>query len=259
MKLSVTDHLSVSILGTSVAALSRDEAVDKVLEFAKAGDRAYAVEAADTHVVTRARHEPDFGGSVRCFDLICPDGMPLIWQINRSGVTQLHERVSGAELMLETIRRSSEDDSLGGHFFLGGSEALLSDLESAILRQVNEAKIAGSYSPPFGEWPAEEFERICDKIKSSGAAFVWVGLGCPKQETWIAKHLSELPAGVYFGIGAAFAFHAGHVQRAPQWMQNGGLEWVYRVICEPRRLFKRYFKWNSLFAWYTLRAALLSS
>lgn len=251
----MTDTSNVSILGTPVAALTRDEAVARILGFAAAGDRAYAVEAADTHVITRARHEADFANAIRRFDLICPDGMPLVWHINRSGVATLKERVSGAELMLETIRKSGSEPGLGGHFFLGGSEALLSDLEREIIAKAGEAKIAGYYSPPFGKWPEDEFERICGKIRSSGAVFVWVGLGCPKQETWIGANLAQLPPAVYFGIGAAFAFHAGHVQRAPQWMQNAGLEWFYRVIREPRRLFKRYFKWNSLFAWYSLRAA----
>jgi len=112
--------------------------------------------------------------------------------------------------------------------------------------------IAGSYSPPFGEWSEEENAVIFQKIAASGAKYIWVGLGCPKQEQWIARHKSALPPGVYFAIGAAFAFHAGLVSQAPAWMQKRGLEWFYRLVVEPRRLWKRFAVYNTLFVWYLL-------
>ncbi|RYD26389.1 MAG: glycosyltransferase, partial [Verrucomicrobiaceae bacterium] len=112
------------------------------------------------------------------------------------------------------------------------------------------AVIAGAYSPPFGEWPAEEHERIFQLIRDSGASLIWVGLGCPKQERWIARFKDRLPPGVYFGIGAAFAFHANRVRQAPAFLQKIGMEWAFRMLTEPRRLFRRYLVNNSLFLWY---------
>jgi len=243
----------VNILGTTVSVTHRAEAAAVASAWAKAGDRAYAIEAADVHVITRARHQPDFGAALHCFDLICPDGMPLVWAINAEvePCLRLQERVSGAELMLEIARHSSSDSSLS-HFLLGGSQALLETLQKKFPVLAPGCLISGVYSPPFGVWPEEEFELISQKIRQSGANLVWVGLGCPKQELWIGKNLSRLPPVVYFGIGAAFAFHAGFVERAPAWCQKLGLEWAFRIYREPRRLLRRYFIYNSLFFYYLL-------
>lgn len=248
---------TISILGTPVAVTTRAAAASTAIAWAKQADRAHAVEAADVHVIARARHEEEFGEAIRRFDLVCPDGMPLVWAINSQvGETaKLKERVSGAELMAEVFRQSSGDPGLR-HFLLGGSTGLLEELESKLGTLFPGATVARVYSPPFGTWPPEEFERICAAIRDSGANLVWVGLGCPKQERWIADHLAELPPAVYFGVGAAFAFHAGHVARAPGWCQQAGLEWAYRLVREPRRLFRRYFTYNSLFLWYSLRDAV---
>ncbi len=248
---------TVLILGTQVSVTTRDEVAVCVAGWAKARDRAYAVEAADLHVVTRARNEGAFGNALRRFDLVCPDGMPLVWVINSRvpAGRKLRERVSGAEVMGAMFAASEKDPELR-HFLLGGSPELLATLCEEMGRKHPGAAVAGFYSPPFGEWPADEFERIFARIRDSGANLVWVGLGCPKQERWIGEHKDRLPPAVYFGIGAAFAFHAGTVARAPQWCQGAGLEWAYRIWREPRRLFRRYFVYNSLFIYYRLREAV---
>ena len=217
-------------------------------------DRAYGVAAADAHVITRARHEEDFRQAMSKFDIICPDGMPLIWALNRQlpAEKRMHERTSGAEIMGELLAKSQSEQGLR-HFFLGGSPQLLEDLSKVVEERYPGAQIAASYSPPFGTWPADEFQRMCRLIQESGANLIWVGLGCPKQERWIGQNLAMLPPGVYFAVGAAFAFHAGHVARAPGLFQRLGLEWLYRIIREPRRLWKRYFVYNSLYVGYTVR------
>ncbi len=240
------------VLELPVAAHSLPEVIEQVTEWAQVGDRAYAIEAADVHVVTRARHEPDFGKVMGRFDLICPDGMPVLWSINRQlpQSEKLKDRVCGADIMAGTIEKSLENGL--GHFLLGGSENLLEQLESKLTERFPNVNIAGSYSPPFGEWPEDELDRICQKIIDSGAKFIWVGLGCPKQERWISKNKSELPPGCYFGVGAAFAFHAGEIQRAPAIFRKTGMEWFYRLCKEPRRLWKRYLKYNILYVWYNL-------
>lgn len=248
---------TVAVLGTPVAAVTRAEAVAQAVAWTAAGDRAYGVEAADVHVIARARHEAEFGRALARFDMVCPDGMPLVWTINArvEAGRKLRQRVSGAELMASLFEASQDGDGLR-HFLLGGSPELLATLRTKMAERFPAARVAGQYSPPFGVWPADETNRIAGLIRESGATLVWVGLGCPKQELWIGRNLDNLPAAVYFGVGAAFAFHAGLVERAPSWCQQTGLEWAYRIWREPRRLFRRYLTYNSLFLYYRLLEGL---
>jgi N-acetylglucosaminyldiphosphoundecaprenol N-acetyl-beta-D-mannosaminyltransferase len=247
----------ISVIGLPVAATTYAGAVGWILEHAAKHDQAYAVEAANTHVAALARHDAGFGASMSRFDLICPDGMPLVWAVNRElpAEERIKDRVYGPTLMLETIRATQSRPEFG-HFLLGGNPSTLDKLVGVLAGRFPGVNIAGVHSPPFGEWPDGEFERIRDGIRSSGANLIWVGLGCPKQENWIAKHKDNLPPGVYFGIGAAFAFHAGEVRQSPPVFQRLGLEWAYRLAMEPRRLFKRYLTYNSLFIYHSLRDKL---
>lgn len=244
----------ISIIGLPVAATNYAAAVRWILAHAKKADRAYAVEAANTHVAALARVDSEFGETISQFDLICPDGMPLIWAINSQlpAAQKLTDRVYGPTLMLETLR-ATDGLSTFKHFLLGGKQSTLDKLTRNFAQQFPSLHLAGAHSPPFGEWPENEFETIAGKIRASEANLIWVGLGCPKQEHWIAKNKHRLPPGVYFGIGAAFAFHAGEVSQAPNLIQRFGLEWAYRVAMEPKRLFRRYFTYNSLFLYYLLR------
>ena len=241
------------ILGLEVAVATYESAVARICAMARDRARVSAVEAANTMVVTKARHERAFGEVMRRFDLILPDGMPLVWELNRQlpREQRLSDRVYGPNLMLAVWEASQGQADLR-HFLLGGSPEVLGKLEVQLATKFPGAQLGGSYSPPFGMWSDEENEGIFRKIRESGANLIWVGLGCPKQETWIAQHGERLPPGVYFGIGAAFAFHAGEVRQAPAFLQRLGLEWAFRLAVEPRRLFKRYFKYNTLFLWYRL-------
>lgn len=241
------------VLGVPVAVTNFIELSRQLAVWAGRGDRAYAVEAADVHVIARARTEKDFRKAIENFDLICPDGMPLVWSLNNNPDNPRKQdgRLSGAEIMLTTMRDPAAIEA-GSHFLLGGPESLLETLHDKLAGLAPDAVIAGTYSPPFGTWPEDETERIAGLIRESGARFVWVGLGCPKQERWIGDHLGMLPPAVYFGVGAAFAFHAGLVSRAPDFFQRNGLEWVYRIAREPRRLFRRYMVYNSIFITYSL-------
>lgn len=245
---------TVPVIGLPVAATTYAGAVEWVLAHAAKADRSYAVEAANTHVAALARHDPAFGETMSRFDLVCPDGMPLVWAVNAQlpPGEKLTDRVYGPTLMLETLTATCGKSEFR-HFLLGGKQSTLDKLTASFTNRFPGSTIAGVHSPPFGEWPADEFERICDRIRTSGANLIWVGLGCPKQEHWIASHKDQLPPGVYFGIGAAFAFHAGEVKQSPPLFQKLGLEWAYRLAMEPRRLFKRYFTYNSLFLYHILR------
>ncbi|MES2438947.1 MAG: WecB/TagA/CpsF family glycosyltransferase [Verrucomicrobiota bacterium] len=245
----------IPIIGLPVAATTYAGAVGWILEHALKRDQTFAVEAANTHVAALARTDPAFGDAMRRFDLICPDGMPLVWAINAKlpANEKLNDRVYGPTLMLETLRATDGRAEDFTHFLLGGKQSTLDQLTGSFARQFPGVSIAGTHSPPFGEWPETEFETIAKKIRNSGANLIWVGLGCPKQEHWIAENKNRLPPGVYFGIGAAFAFHAGEVRQAPPLVQKLGMEWAYRMAMEPRRLFKRYFTYNSLFIYHLLR------
>jgi N-acetylglucosaminyldiphosphoundecaprenol N-acetyl-beta-D-mannosaminyltransferase len=246
---------SIPIIGLPVAAVNYAGAVEWILAHALLADRPYAVEAANTHVAALARTDREFGEAMRDFDLICPDGMPLVWALNSRlpAAEKLTDRVYGPTLMLETLKATDGRQADFKHFLLGGKAATLEKLTRHFADRFPGVAIAGTHSPPFGEWPESEFDLIAGKIRDSGANLIWVGLGCPKQEFWIARNKNRLPPGTYFGIGAAFAFHAGEVRQAPPLIQNLGLEWAYRVAMEPRRLFKRYFTYNSLFIYHLLR------
>lgn len=246
---------TIPIIGLPVAATNYAGAVDWILTNALHADRACAVEAANTHVAALARTNKAFGDSMSRFDLICPDGMPLVWALNTklTATEKLTDRVYGPTLMLETLKATAGKASDFKHFLLGGKQSTLDELTRSFATRFPDVAITGTHSPPFGEWPEDEFELITGKIRNSGANLIWVGLGCPKQENWIAANKDRLPPGVYFGIGAAFAFHAGEVRQAPPLIQKSGMEWAYRVAMEPRRLFKRYFTYNSLFLYHLVR------
>ncbi len=247
--------LRIPVIGLPVAATDYHGAVAWILEKAALRDQPYAVEAANTHVAALARSDADFGQSMSKFDLICPDGMPLVWCLNRQlpQSKKLTTRVYGPTLMLETIRATNTPNSPHRHFLLGGKSSTLEKLTTRFSHEFPHATLADTYSPPFGPWPDDEDERIIGKITASKADLVWVGLGCPRQEHWIAKNKHRLPPATYFGIGAAFAFHAGEVKQSPPALQKLGLEWLYRLAMEPRRLFKRYFTFNTLFLYHLLR------
>lgn len=251
----------IPIIGLQVAATTYAGAAGWILEHALDRERTYAVEAANTHVAALARTDEEFGKAMRQFDLICPDGMPLVWALNSKldATEKLTDRVYGPTLMLETLNATNGRESEYKHFLLGGQQSTLDKLTRNFADRFPGVCIAGIHSPPFGEWPENEFQIIAEKIRNSGANLIWVGLGCPKQEHWIAANKHRLPPGIYFGIGAAFAFHAGEVRQAPPLIQRLGLEWAYRVAMEPRRLFKRYFTYNSLFIYHLLRERLFKT
>lgn len=237
-----------------MVATTFPEAMTKLEQWAQSPDKAYGVAYADVHVMARARHEADFGSALKKLDAVMPDGRPVLWAVNQHLPKDLRltQRISGPDMFSRFQAYSNERPHLR-HFYLGGSEQLLGDLIDSVKSKCPSINIAGAYSPPFGTWSAEEISLMIQKISDSGANVVWVGLGCPKQEKWIADNLPQLPPGVYMAVGAAFAFYTGKVKRAPIWMQKLGMEWCHRILSEPRRLWKRYVVYNSLFLYYTLR------
>lgn len=247
----------IKVLGMPLAATDYSRAIAQAKTWATETGQPRSVAAAASHLVTLARSEPAFGEVMTHFDLILPDGMPLVWVMNQSLDEPLRDRVYGPTFMLKCLEATQGEP--WQHLFIGGSNELLAALRTKLLERFPDLRIAGTYSPPFGTWPAEEDNRIIEMIRNSPAQFIWFGLGCPKQETWVAKNKHLLPAKVYATVGAAFAFHAGRVQQAPPWMQRRGMEWIFRLFSEPKRLWKRYLVYNSLFVYYLVRDRLAGS
>ena len=178
-----------------------------------------------------------------------PDGKPLSVVSQWMGYKQAR-KVSGPDLMPELFKASQENGY--GHYFYGSTEETLEKLEKALRSQYPKLKIAGMYSPPFRNLSEEEKSRIIQKINETSPDFIWVGLGAPKQEKWMAENKDKV-RGIMIGVGAGFDFHAGTIKRAPKWMQDLGLEWLYRLLQEPGRLWKRYLVTNLKFIFFIIR------
>lgn len=243
----------ITILGTPVAVVDYDAAIAESLRLA-GEPRPAAVAASNTHIVALARHERGFGAVMQKFDLVLPDGMPLRWSLNAQGAA-LADRVYGPYFMEKMIRATPHP---WRHFFFGGTGETLEAL-TAHLREIQPAiEIAGTFSPPFRAWTEADEENFARTIAEARPDFIWVALGGERQERWIMDNLARHLRGVFFAVGDAFVLLAGERAFAPPWMQRLGITWAYRLWQEPRRLWRRYTRFNSLFLYYTLRDAWAS-
>jgi N-acetylglucosaminyldiphosphoundecaprenol N-acetyl-beta-D-mannosaminyltransferase len=222
--------------------LSFDEAVDSILQLSRQRPGSYVVTPNVDHVV-RAETDPHFLDVIENSDLVCVDGMPIVWASYLLG-SPVKGKVSGSDLVHGICARAAQT----GHriFLLGGLQGEALRAQANLEKAYPGLGVAGTYFPPFGfERDPVENRKILQQIKESGADVILVGVGSPKQEQWIAAHRHELGSaktGVFIGVGISIAFCAGTVQRAPRFMQRLGLEWIYRIYREPRRLLLRYVK-----------------
>ena len=230
------------ILATEVHATSYKDICDRIIIWAKNKTSCYVV-AANVHVVMTAYWQPRYQQIINKAKVITPDGMPLVWALRLLGISG-QTRVYGPDLMLVLCEKAAT----GGIpiYLYGGTEAVLVKLQTNLLQRFPTLLIAGVYSPPFRALTLAEETFDINRIHASGAAIVFVGLGCPKQEEWMARQQGKLQA-VMVGVGAAFSFHSGDVSQSPRWMMNLGLEWLYRFATEPGRLWRRYLINNPAF------------
>jgi N-acetylglucosaminyldiphosphoundecaprenol N-acetyl-beta-D-mannosaminyltransferase len=209
-----------------------------------ANERGY-ITAAAVNLVMSAQEQPETLAATLAATLAVPDGQPLVWALHALGHPRA-TRVYGPDLMLKFCARAAE---AGTPIYLYGGRS--DDARALLAARLSERfpglRIAGGSSPPFRELSAEEDEHEIELINASGAAVVWVGTGQPRQEQWMHRMRTRLSPPLLVGVGAAFDFHAGLVPQAPGWMQRHGLEWVYRLRREPRRLWRRYARYNPLF------------
>jgi N-acetylglucosaminyldiphosphoundecaprenol N-acetyl-beta-D-mannosaminyltransferase len=232
-----------SILGVDLAITDYERTMDWLDDVVRARGRA-CVTAAAVHLVMVAREDPATRDAIDGA-LVLPDGVPLVWALRALGHPQA-TRVYGPDLMAHYCARSARTGTTM-YLYGGRSDAALEQLTDALLERFPGLRIAGGWSPPFRELGAAELDEVASRINDSGADVVWVGTGQPKQEKWIAQMRDRLDAPILAGVGAAFDFHAGIVPQAPAWMQQRGLEWSYRLFREPRRLWRRYARYNPWF------------
>jgi N-acetylglucosaminyldiphosphoundecaprenol N-acetyl-beta-D-mannosaminyltransferase len=232
----------MKILGVPVQPTSYPAAIAQIMAWAEKNESRYVC-AANVHMVMEAHDSPEYMKVVNQADLVTPDGMPLVWAMRRLGFPK-QERVYGPDLAIQLIDAAAKNSMPIG--FYGSSAEVLEHLVNKIRKEYPSVKIAYSFSPPFRPTSREEDAQIIHEINGSGARILLVGLGCPKQEEWMSQHKDKIKV-VMIGVGAAFDFHAGVKPQAPAWMQNRGLEWLYRLIHEPRRLWKRYLYHNPRF------------
>ena len=233
----------IGVLAAPVDPVTLDEAAARVIGWARAGE-SRMICAANVHMVMEAVDHPDFARMLADADLVTPDGMPLAWFLRARG-RRGQPRVSGPDLTEELLARAERAGLPVG--FHGSTPAVIEALRAALAVRHPGLKIAHAESPPFRPLDDAEAAREAGVIAASGARLLFVGLGCPKQEAWMHRNRGRIPAAMV-GVGAAFEFLAGARRRAPAALRRLGLEWLWRLAAEPRRLFARYARHNGRFA-----------
>ena len=224
-----------TVVSTDVDVVGWEAAIKRISDWGRARESRYVCFSNVHSVVTAAMHTR-FNRSVNSADLCASDGAPVAWMLRQLGASG-QPRLNGPDLMWRYLAHAAQQG--GKVYFYGSQDSTLALLKQRALTAFPSLQLVGMHSPPFRTLTAMEDEADVQRINNSGAEVVFVGLGCPKQELWMAEHRGRVRA-VMIGVGAAFDFHAGLKDRAPEWMQRRGLEWLHRLSQEPRRLWRRY-------------------
>jgi|SRR5215471_5282874 len=246
------ENRKIRILGVPVACVTYDSALEIVSQLARE-PRPAAVCPANTHILAEARHEPEFACVMERFDLVLPDGMPVVWTLNLCGAG-LSDRVYGPYFTRHALKNTPRP---WRHFFFGDTEEVLEALKRVVVQLQPNIEIVGAISPPFRAWTEADEAQFAQAINDAAPDFVWVALPGGRMEKWIIENQHRYHRGVFLAVGDAFTLLSGRRPFAPKWMQRLGLTWLYRMLAEPRRLGPRYLCYNSLFVYYLLRDKLL--
>jgi N-acetylglucosaminyldiphosphoundecaprenol N-acetyl-beta-D-mannosaminyltransferase len=243
----VSETASFDVLGVRVHAVQTQDVVKQMEKWIRDQDRCHTVAATSMHGIVEAQHDPSFKKILNSTDAVVPDGMPLVWLGRRKG-HQLPRRVYGPDLMLEFCEKTAERGYR--HFFYGGESGVPQRLAESLKGRFPTIEVCGTFSPRFGPLDSEEDKEILTRIYRAAPDVLWVGLGTPKQERWMYVHRDKLRVPVLVSVGAAFDLLSGRRSQAPRWMREHGLEWLFRLLQEPRRLWRRYLIYGTQFVAY---------
>ena len=240
----------VNILGVAVSAVNLESTADAVDALIRERKTSYIC-VAPVSTVVACQQDEAYRSIINGADIVTPDGMPVVWLARMQGHRDIR-RTYGPDLMRHLC---GQGQSKGWrHYFFGGTPVVCQRLEEYLKKEFPQIIVTGIYSPPFRGEAVMESPEVIRAINAAKPDIVWIGLGSPKQDFWMHKHRSLLEVPVLIGVGAAFDFLSGAKPQAPRWMQGCGLEWLFRLLCEPRRLWKRYLIGNSLFIYYLIRS-----
>lgn len=239
----------VDVLGVGVSAVSLPDAVAEITRWVQHKEQHYVC-VTGVHGVMESQKDPELLEVHNDSGLTAPDGMPMVWAGRHAGADSM-TRVYGPDLMLALCERALQEGWTS--YFYGGKPGVPELLRDQLQSRFPGLQVVGCYSPPFRALTLTEDDEVVARINEVSPDLVWVGLSTPKQERWMAAHVGRINAPVLLGVGAAFDIHAGVLPQAPLWMQKRGLEWLYRLTREPRRLWRRYLRNNPAFVWQILR------
>ncbi|RYY16283.1 MAG: glycosyltransferase [Chitinophagaceae bacterium] len=246
--MTLTSKQRVTVISLNLSLGNYRQFQKEIITAAKA-KQAGSVCFANVHMTIESKFNPGIAEAVNKADWVLCDGVPLLWSMKwLYGIKQ--DRATGLD-MLPDLLQSAEETGVSV-FFYGSTPEILKQTVDVCRQKYPKLTVAGTLSPPFRVLTPEEEAEVIEQISRSGAGLVFVSLGCPKQEVWMAKMRGQIPA-VLLGIGGALPVLAGDVKRSPDWMQRAGLEWLFRFAQEPKRLFKRYAVTNSLYTWYLMK------
>ena len=242
---------TIEILGVRVNLEDYDSAIEKVEEHINSGYPTGYVTLMSVNNLVKAQKNQFFKEISNKTYLSLPDGIPLVWIARSRGVKRIKTNIRGTDFMYRFFERAVQKKYK--HFFYGGKEGIADQLKRVFENKFPGVKIVGAYCPPLRQLTEAEDGKIREMINSSGADIVWVGLSTPKQEYWMNEHKDKLNVSLMIGVGAAFDFHTGNAKEAPRWMQSNGLEWIFRLLTEPHRLWRRYLIGNSLLIYWLIK------
>jgi N-acetylglucosaminyldiphosphoundecaprenol N-acetyl-beta-D-mannosaminyltransferase len=252
-EISALKPRKVDVIGSYVTALPYQDVINLILLWAKRGE-SRMVCVGNTHMLIEAHLKPDFKNLLNAADLVTPDGMPLVWMLRAAGIRD-QDRVAGMDILVGLCELAvAEKISV---YFLGSQASILERMKDRLEREFPSLQIAAMNPLPFRTLTPEEDAALIQEINQSGAAIVLISLGCPKQEYWMAEHQHKIKA-VMIGVGGVFPVYAGIQKRAPRVFREAGFEWLYRLVQEPRRLWKRYSSTVPLFMWLAMKQSILS-
>jgi len=239
---------TATVLGVLVEPLDMETTVARIAHYLEARRKGYIC-LVGVHGIMTARRNPPLARIYAGATMMVPDGMPTVWVGRSQGFSQM-QRVAGPDLMLEIFRR--KEFAHYSHFFYGGRDGVAEQLRQTMTQRFPWARIAGTLTPPFRDLTTAEEQSLADMLHNVRADILWVGISTPRQERFMMRILPLLDSTLMFGVGAAFDFHTGRIEDAPQWVKSAGLQWLHRLVQDPRRLLWRYLSNNSMFLWHIL-------